>query len=596
MRLRKTILIAAAAAILAGAPALASGPRFEFARAAESVRGNSPFESYESSASAWMWTDKVAYRPGEQLKLWWTVRKLDDNNPYTVVAFRINNQTGARTFVSTQGASSEPKDIFGNSLGNFAVVRMPDGAGQRLIGPGSLFGEAAGTIPEEYGMHTLVVQFRDYTGSRVVKSLYAKIGVYREERQLAGIQTTSQTWTNDILWKLSGTVIFRDSTLTIEPGTIIMGLPGSNPASALLITRSAKIRAIGTQSRPIIMTSSLPVGQRKAGDWGGLALLGRAIVNWPTGVGALEGLASGEDTAYGGQDDDHDCGTLRYVRVEYAGAEFQPNEELNAITWGGCGKQTRSEFLQVRYGLDDNFEWFGGSNDGKYLVSLYAQDDHIDWQIGWRGRLQHVLAVAGDDGSNRGIEADNNERGFDLEPRSNPRVWNMTIVGTEKATRDEGSSVAGIWLRRGTGGRINNTIVTNYYQNGLEVRDGATTAAIGNNELQIDGLMLWNNGRNADKENTIDGQSNNLAQPWLRGETGIARRVFIQNPMLRRPLAYSDPDHRPAFASPALQPIWAMPPDDGFFDQWAGWLGAFGNVEWTEEWCDFIQEEDIIID
>lgn len=595
--MRNSILMAAAAAGLLCASAWAQAPRFEFVRAAEAARTSNPFASYESSGSAWMWTDKMAYQPGQQLRLWWTVRAFDDANPYTVVAYRINNQTGVKTFVSTQGASSEPKDIFGNNLGNFAVVRMPDGAGQKLIGPNSLFGEEVGAIPEEYGMHTIVVQFRDYTGSRIVKSLYSKFVVYREEREIAGIQTGDATWTNDILWKLSGTVVWRNGTLTIEPGTMVFGLPGSNPASALLITKSAKIRAIGTQSRPIIITSSLPVGQRKAGDWGGLALLGRAIVNWPTGIGALEGLAANEDSEYGGDDDDHDCGTLRYVRVEYAGAEFQPNEELNAITWAGCGSKTTSEYLQVRYGLDDNFEWFGGRNDGKYLVSLYAQDDHIDWQIGWRGRLQHVLAVAGDDGSNRGIEADNNERGFDLLPRSNPSIWNLTIVGTEKATRDEGSSVAGLWLRRGTGGRINNTIVTNYYQNGVEVRDDATSKAIANNELQIDGLMLWNNGRNAGKENSIEGQSNQSAQPWLRGgETGVARRVFIQNPQLRRPLAYSDPDHRPAFASPALTPLWAQPPDNGFFDQWASWLGAFGTVEWTEEWCDFIQEEDIIID
>ncbi len=133
------------------------------------------------------------------------------------------------------------------------------------------------------------------------------------------------------------------------------------------------------------------------------------------------------------------------------------------------------------------------------------------------------------------------------------------------------------------------------YQNGLEVRDGATTTAIANNELQIDGLILWNNGRNAEKANTIEGQSNSLAQPWLRGESGIARRVSLVDPVLRRPLSYSDPDHRPDFASPALSPMWAQPPDDGFFDQWANWLGAFGSIEWTEEWADFIQEEDIII-
>jgi hypothetical protein len=36
-----------------------------------------------------------------------------------------------------------------------------------------------------------------------------------------------------------------------------------------------------------------------------------------------------------------------------------------------------------------------------------------------------------------------------------------------------------------------------------------------------------------------------------------------------------------------------QPPDDGFFDQWATWIGAFGDLNWTEEWTNFLQEQDL---
>jgi hypothetical protein len=63
--------------------------------------------------------------------------------------------------------------------------------------------------------------------------------------------------------------------------------------------------------------------------------------------------------------------------------------------------------------------------------------------------------------------------------------------------------------------------------------------------------------------------------------------------LLRRPFDYSDPDFRPRLGSPVFRANWVQPPDDGFFDQWAVWSGAFGDVNWTEEWTNFLQEEDL---
>jgi hypothetical protein len=42
-----------------------------------------------------------------------------------------------------------------------------------------------------------------------------------------------------------------------------------------------------------------------------------------------------------------------------------------------------------------------------------------------------------------------------------------------------------------------------------------------------------------------------------------------------------------------LRANWVQSFDDGFFDQWARWSGAFGDVNWTEEWTSFHLEEDI---
>jgi hypothetical protein len=63
--------------------------------------------------------------------------------------------------------------------------------------------------------------------------------------------------------------------------------------------------------------------------------------------------------------------------------------------------------------------------------------------------------------------------------------------------------------------------------------------------------------------------------------------------MLIRPLEFSDPDFRPMPGSPVRRAGYTLPPDDGFFDQWADYVGAFGDVNWTEEWTTFVQEQDL---
>ncbi len=567
---------------------------FAFVSKQDAERQIADFGQPDTSAAMWIWADKYVYQPGEALTLRWTLKPNNDVNPYTIVAYRVNNQTGAKSYVPTGNAT--PVDIFGNTFdAGFRILRLPAAEKQVLLGASGLLGGTV-TIPNELGMHTLTVELRDFTGTQVLKTAYWKIGVVDEFVNVSGPVTTDTTWVNTKAYRVSGLVyVENDATLTVNPGTFVIGQPGSQPPSAIVVTRSGRIDATGTRARPIIMTSSLPFGQRNPGDWGGLVLLGRARANWSTGNGIIEGLPSEDRNTYGGTDDAHNCGTLKYVRVEFAGAEFQPNNEVNGITWGACGTQTTTEHVQVTYGFDDNFEWFAGANSAKWLVSTYGRDDHFDSQIGWTGMMQFGVAVANPDNSNRGIETDNNETDFTASPATRPRWWNLTFVGVgDQLTEgvDEGTGVAAIWLRRGTSGSLRNILAFNWVSGGIEVRDQATVDRIADGTLNVNGLLLWDNGKARGKANDAAGQANSLALPWINGQSGTASNVVIADPMMRRPLEYSDPDFRGRPGSPIMQPRWVLPPDNGFFDQNAQYLGAFGEERWDEEWTVYIQEED----
>jgi len=582
--MRKITLATAALGLLSTGLVAAEGPVFRTVSASQAEREISGFTSVSSTAAMWVWADKQVYRPGEQLTVRWTVKPNNDLYPYTIVAYRQNNQNGAKFYLPANNNTAT--DFFGNTPAQgFRIVRIPEATKATV---------ATVTVPEEFGMHTLVVQLRDYTGTRPVKTAYFKFNVVRGTVDLPAAITENRTLTADNAYSIRGIVTVRNNaTLTIEPGTVIIGQPGSQPPSVLLVANNGKLIAEGTRSRPIIMTSSQPIGRRQRGDWGGLLMLGLAPINDPAGFLSIEGLPEIPETRYGGTDVNHNCGSLKYVRVEYAGALLRPNEETNSITWGGCGKGTKGEFLQAHYGLDDAFEWFGGTNDAKYLVGTYTADDFLDGQVGWTGRVQHGVMVANDDLSNRGIEMDNYERNFAARPLGNPTMYNVSFIGGGARGFDE-SDAPCLYFRRGAGGTYNNMLCYNWITRtfgGANIADSIQpNIAAGN--FRVNGLLSWNNGFNTTPAApaTLEGQ---VVTDFRALLTAPAAQFLIADTLLRRPLERSDPDFRPLTGSPVFRANWVQPPDDGFFDQWATWIGGFGDHDWTEEWATFVQEQDL---
>jgi hypothetical protein len=466
------------------------------------------------------------------------------------------------------------------------------------------------TIPNEPGMHTFVVELRDYTGTRVLKSAYMKIGVVTKTETLSGEITSNRTLTNDTQWNLTGLVsVKNNAVLTIEPGTFIMGQPGSQPPSVLLITRNGQINAAGTRSRPIIMTSSQAFGQRQRGNWGGLLMLGKAPINVganagtnnnPAGSFYIEGLNATDDGLYGGTDANHSCGTLRYVRVEYAGSILSPNNETNAFTWAGCGKNTVADHLQAIYGLDDSFEWFGGNMDARYLVGGLGADDYVDFQLGFTGRLQYGLFYQSPDArGNRGIEGDNSEYNQAAEPYSNPTMYNLTFIGSGQPGFDEANS-PGVFLRRGARATINNIVVTNFSSGAVDLSDATTQAQGDAGNVRMNGVLIWKNNLVSNGAATIEGQiTSAYTQQFANGQKGTfsgqpaGRNFVVSDPLLGRISEFSDPDFAGTFGSPLFRAGWVAPPDDGFFDQTARFIGGIGDEDWTQEWTNWLVESDI---
>lgn len=298
-----------------------------------------------------------------------------------------------------------------------------------------------------------------------------------------GAITSSQHWPASCTVTIAGTVTIDTppggptTVLTVDAGSTVLGQKGTVDPAALIVLPGAKISAIGTASQPIVFTSDQAEGARGKGDWGGVMINGQSTVNRPNCLNTAEGVAE----AYGGCDVNDSSGGLQYVRIEYAGRLFTPNNELNAFTMNGVGRGTTVNHIQANVGADDCIEWFGGTVNADHLVASGCADDGFDWQLGFTGTLQYGLYIANGtltDTANgrdsRGIEADNSEFGNNDLPRSNPKMCNLTLVGS-RSQSDNGGSDTGILFRRGTAATVANIIVTGFQDSGVELRDASTT-------------------------------------------------------------------------------------------------------------------------
>jgi hypothetical protein len=307
---------------------------------------------------------------------------------------------------------------------------------------------------------------------------------------------------------LKGLVYIKGNhTLTIEPGTVIKGSFSGADVAALIITRGSKIMAVGTETEPIIFTSSAPNPQ--SGDWGGIVLCGRASINASyNGINGLYQVEGGIDNADGdglaGSGDgspattpvDNDnSGTLKYVRIEYAGYAYQPDKEINSLTMACVGSGTTIDHIQVVYAKDDAYEWFGGTVNCKYLIAYKTQDDDFDTDNGFKGKVQFGLAmrdsVIADISNSETFESDNNASGTTATPKTSAIFCNITSIGPRATLSNIGSTYfrGAAHIRRNTAMSLFNSIILGWPR-GVEI--DATTGTSTALNIEDSSLRLRN--------------------------------------------------------------------------------------------------------
>lgn len=398
--------------------------------------------------------------------------------------------------------------------------------------------------------------------------------------------TTNTTWTNNNVYVLTGgfRYVTNNSTLTIQAGTIVKG-----SASSLVITRGAKIMAVGTPTMPIIFTSNQPAGNRLAGDWGGVLVLGRAPINDPTGSRIAEGGIDPTMGLYGGTDPNDNSGVMQYCRIEYAGIAYQPNNETNGLTMGGVGLGTTIDHIQVSHGGDDSFEWFGGNVTAKYLVAYRGLDDDFDTDYGFSGKLQFGVgirdsSIADISGSN-GFESDNDATGSTNAPNTNATISNFTLFGPKRTNTTPVNSNykrAG-HLRRNTKQDIYNTVFTGWV-NGLKIENTLTGNNVASGDLQFKNNVLAGIG------SLVLDSAGLPAYNYLNWFNSNSNST-LANPtdvMAGNPYNYTAPTFLPSAGSPILTgaDFSSANVQDPFFTQ-VNYRGAFGATNWTACWTEF---------
>lgn len=401
--------------------------------------------------------------------------------------------------------------------------------------------------------------------------------------KVRGVIAQSTTWTKENTYVLENIVSIPPSvTLTIEPGTKILG----ERNSALVARSGGRIIAKGTREEPIVFTSAKPEGERLAGDWGGVAVLGKAKVNRDNFQ--LNIFTDEIDALVGGDDDSWDCGTFEYVRIEFAGGKVKGEEALNGLTLAGCGSKTKVEYVQVHFGEDDGVELFGGTVDLRHILVSRSQDDGFDIDTAWRGTAQFLVVIQDASGDNA-IEVDNLGEDPTATPRTDFSIYNYTLIGANEPVLSQRA----VTFKAGGIGLLSHGIIMGQGQEGIDIVGEESGRLATEESIQIIDTLFFDIGENGTSYFPLDeivGTEDDDDIGFIEDEyyrRDDARNVFGSDPKLENPYDLLNPGLRPTNLDVVTGTQISAPPAP--FLATANYLGAFtpGVDPWTEDWTSF---------
>lgn len=421
--------------------------------------------------------------------------------------------------------------------------------------------------------------------------------------------TSDTNWTSDNVYHLDGFITVVGATLNIEAGTVIKSAAGTGTdATALIISRTGKINAIGFPSAPIIFTAEAdPMdgswGPENGNAWGGLIILGNAPLNsdrnkesWAEGT-TIEDTVEGipeflpeSSRVFGGTDPEDSSGVLSYVSIRFGGSALAQDAEINGLTLGGVGRGTQIDHIEVFGNSDDSIEFFGGTVDLKYAVSAYGGDDGFDYDQGWEGRGQFWVYIGGPIANNAHVPDNGGEH--DGETSTNPgrnigggTVYNATYVGN-------GQKGHALRIRDNAYAVYKNSIFTGWPEgiriepdSGLRIPGNGQTEKlidISNNIWDFDAAVLFD----GDEDDTLGAGGSNLNDDEaFLAEAGLNNTVEGAGLTSISRTKDGGFDPRPTSSSPALTNALADFPDGSTWFTPVRYQGAFDTENnWMAGW------------
>jgi len=282
---------------------------------------------------------------------------------------------------------------------------------------------------------------------------------------------------------------------------------------------------------------------------------------------------------------------MTFVRIEYAGVAAFANSEINGLTLGGVGKGTKLENIQVSYGNDDAYEFFGGDVNAKYLIAYATADDDFDFDFGYTGMIQYAIALRdpafvdnGDAGN--GVEADNDGTGSEATPKTHPVLSNFTWIGPNNASGTLANHNFGNRWRRAVEFEVHNSIILGYQKAGLSIESDVTAQGYKNGISKFRNNIVHSNATadifksNSDLFTAQEMETKALAEGNLK--------VTSPDGILTDPFNRTSPNMAPVTGGGADAGV-DFAELDAFFTP-TTFKGAIGTTNWLQGWTRFFAQ------
>ena len=310
-----------------------------------------------------------------------------------------------------------------------------------------------------------------------------------QNNELNGEISEDLTLNPAVDYKLTGSFeVLEGATLTIPAGTKIVASKGTDVYIA--IHQDADIIINGSESKPVIMTSA----NGKAGDWGGLVILGNGITTEGVDVTAEVG-----GFKYGGTDNTDSSGSIQYLVIEGAGAQINQDSQYNGLTLYSVGSGTTITNVAVLNGADDGVEFFGGAVSVTDFYLENNEDDAVDWTEGWSGSITNVYVLHTIAGFSTAIEADG--------VNNNPHINNFTAVSTTGGTA--------LQFKKESGATFDKLSLTGY-DTSVEMKDNGALANV----------VIEKNVANPEFNYTTPATTAQTSFNWINNRASVASSIL----------------------------------------------------------------------